>query len=128
MIRMTHIDYDREMALVAEINDGKKKQMIGVVRIIADAWSESAEFAILIADPWQNKGLGSQMMDYMLEIARDKGIMKIYASVLGINTHMVRMFRERGFELKNEDDGAYRIKLDLDQAMPFVAELPFQPL
>jgi acetyltransferase len=102
--------------------------MIGVVRIIADAWSESAEFAILIADPWQNKGLGSQMMDYMLEIARDKGIMKIYASVLGINTHMVRMFRERGFELKNEDDGAYRVKLDLDQAMPFVAELPFQPL
>ena len=128
MIRMTHIDYDREMALVAEINDGKKKQMIGVVRIIADAWSESAEFAILIADPWQNKGLGSQMMDYMLEIARDKGIMKIYASVLGINTHMVRMFRERGFELKNEDDCAYRVKLDLDQAMPFVAELPFQPL
>jgi acetyltransferase len=128
LIRMTHIDYDREMALVAEINDEGKKRMIGVARIIADAWSESAEFAILVADPWQNKGLGNQMMDYMLEIARDKGISKIFASVLSINSHMVKMFKQRGFELRSEDEGSYHVSLDLENAMPFVAELPFQPL
>ncbi|MCB0522233.1 MAG: GNAT family N-acetyltransferase [Lewinellaceae bacterium] len=128
MIRMTHIDYDREMAMIAEINEGGKQQMIGVVRIIADAWSESAEFAILIADAWQNKGLGNQMMDYMLEIARDKGILKIFASVLRTNTHMIRMFKERGFELRSEEEGAYEVSLDLEHAMPFVAELPFQPV
>jgi acetyltransferase len=116
------------MALVAEIEENGKKWMAGVVRVISDAWGESAEFAILVADNWQNQGLGTQMMDYMLEVARDKGISQIYASVLRTNTHMVRMFKERGFELKGDEDGAYYTSLDLEHAMPFVAELPFQPV
>ena len=128
LTRMTHIDYDREMALVGEIEENGKKRMVGVTRIISDAWGESAEFAILVADNWQNLGLGNQMMDYMLEIARDQGISKIFASVLRSNTHMIQMFKERGFELKGDEDGAYHTSLDLENAMPFVTELPFQPI
>ncbi len=126
LTRMTHIDYDREMALVAELEEQGEKRMIGVTRIIADAWGETAEFAILVADPWQHMGLGSRMFDYMLEIARDKGIRKIVASVLRSNAHMITMFRSRGFVLEPEEDNIYSASLDLEHAIPFATGLPFQ--
>lgn len=128
LTRLTQIDYDREMALIVEITEDGKKHMAGVVRIIADAWGETAEFAILVADPWQNQGLGSLMTDYMLEIARDKGIKKVSASVLRNNSHMIRMFKDRGFKLETEDSGVFSAELDLEHALPFAAELPFQPV
>ncbi|MBI1227969.1 MAG: GNAT family N-acetyltransferase [Bacteroidetes bacterium] len=125
--RLAQIDYDREMALAVKIEEDGKAQFAGVVRIIADAWGENAEFAIIVADPWQNQGLGSLMMDYMLEIARDKGIKLIKASVLRNNSHMIKMFQHRGFELTVEDSGVFSARLDLEHALPFVAELPFEP-
>lgn len=54
--RLNHIDYDREMAIIAEQEESGQKKMVGVVRIIADAWGETAEFAILIADSLQRQG------------------------------------------------------------------------
>ena len=54
--RLNHIDYDREMAIIAEEKEGGRMKMVGVVRIITDAWGEDAEFAILIADNWQGQG------------------------------------------------------------------------
>jgi acetyltransferase len=127
LTRLTQIDYDREMALIVEIEENGTKYMAGVVRIIEDAWGDMAEFAILVADPWQNQGLGTLMTDYMLEIARDKGIKKINASVLRNNSHMIKMFKNRGFKLETEDSGVFSAELDLEHALPFAAELPFQP-
>ncbi len=128
LTRFTHIDYDREMAIVAEIEEDGYKKLIGVVRIIADAWGESAEYAIVVADAWQNQELGSNMTDYILEIARDKGIQKIYASMLATNKRMIYMFEKRGFKISREDFETYRAELELETAMPFAAELPFQPV
>lgn len=128
LTRFTHIDYDREMAIVAEVEDGGNKKMVGVVRIIADAWGESAEYAIVVADEWQGLELGGNMMDYILEVARDKGISKIYASMLATNKRMIHMFEKRGFKISREDFETYRAELDLDSAIPFAAELPFQPV
>lgn len=125
--RLAHIDYDREMAIAAKVEQDGQQHIAAVVRIIADAWGENAEFAIIVADPWQNQGLGSVMMDYMLEIARDQGIKTIRASVLRNNSHMIKMFQHRGFELEVEDSGVFSAKLDLENALPFVAELPFEP-
>ena len=56
LARLNQIDYDREMAIIAEVEDDGRKSMAGVVRIIADAWGEAAEFAILVADSWQSQG------------------------------------------------------------------------
>ena len=128
LTRFTHIDYDREMAIVAEIEKDGQKEMIGVVRIIADAWGESAEYAIVVADGWQGQDLGNNMMDYILEIARDKGISKVYASMLATNKRMIHMFEKRGFKITKEDYETYHAELELESAMPFAADLPFQPL
>lgn len=126
--RFTHIDYDREMAIVAEVLENGEKQMIGVVRIMADAWGENAEYAIVVADEWQGLDLGNNLTDYILEIARDKGIARIHATMLATNKRMIHMFEKRGFRIFREDPEACHAELDLEASMPFAAELPFQPI
>ncbi len=103
LTRFTHIDYDREMAIVAEVEVEGKKRLAGVVRIIADAWNETAEYAIVIADDFQGQGLGKALTSYILEIAKEKGIRKVFASVLATNKRMLNMFKSRGFDLQRED-------------------------
>ena len=113
MSRFTHIDYDREIAIIATIKREDSEEMIGVVRIIEDAWNESAEYAILIADKWQGKGLGNLMTDYILDIARQRHIGKIVASVLPTNAGMIHMFEKRGFKFDKSGLDIYEVELDL---------------
>ncbi len=116
LTRFTHIDYDREIAIVAEIQDEdtKEKELMGVVRIIEDAWGESAEYAILVADKWQGQGLGNLLTDYILAIAKDRNIKKIVASVLPTNSGMIHMFERRGFRIDRSSLEAYEVELALD--------------
>lgn len=115
LTRYTHNDYDREVAIIVETASEGDKQMIGVVRIIADAWGESAEYAIMIADPWQKQGLGAVLTDFILEIARDKGLRKIYASVLATNKGMLRLFEKKGFTKKRDGFDMFYVELDLNK-------------
>lgn len=114
MIRFTQIDYDREMAIVALIEKEGTEEMIGVVRIIADPWGEAAEYAILIADEWQGQGLGGQMTDYIIEIAREMKLREIYATVLSSNKGMLTLFERKGFDIQREDFETFHISLPLD--------------
>jgi len=104
LIRYTQIDYDRELAIIAEENENNKKQMTGVVRVIADPYGETAEFAIVVADPWQHQGLGGILMDYILEIAKERGIKKLYSYVLPDNNRMLTMMEKRGFIVSRSED------------------------
>jgi acetyltransferase len=87
--------------------------MAGVVRLVEDANNNTAEFAIVVADKWQGQGLGNKFTDYILEIARKKELVKVYANVLKANTVMVHMFKKRGFKLKSEDFETYYAELVL---------------
>jgi acetyltransferase len=107
LIRYTQIDYDREIAIIAEVEDEGKKKMAGVVRLIADQYGETAEYAIVIADPWQNQGLGNKFTDYIHDIAKARGIKKIYANVLVQNHIMQHMFRSRGYKMEKVEDSYY---------------------
>jgi acetyltransferase len=107
LIRYTQIDYDREIAIIAEVDEDGQKKMAGVVRLIADQYNETAEYAIVIADPWQNIGLGNKFTDYIHEIAKARGIKKIYANVLAQNHIMQHMFRARGYKMEKMEDGYY---------------------
>jgi acetyltransferase len=101
--RFTQIDYNREIAIVAEIEKDGKPQIAGVVRMVKDIWHPRAEYAIITADPWQGLGLGTQMTDFILEIARERGIKEIYATVLNSNTGMLKIFERNGFSIKEVD-------------------------
>ncbi len=113
LIRYTQNDYDREIAIIAEIEERGKKKMAGVARIIADPYNETAEFAIVVADPWQNRGLGSRMTDYIIEIARKRGTGKIYANLMKNNTIMKNMLKKRGFSVEKADEDTYYAELVL---------------
>jgi len=107
LIRYTQIDYDREIAIIAEVEEDGRKKMAGVVRLIADQYNETAEYAIVIADPWHNLGLGNKFTDYISEIAKKRGIQKIYANVMTTNHIMQHMFRSRGYKMQKVEDGYY---------------------
>ena len=107
LVRYTQIDYDREIAIIAELDEGGKKKMAGVVRLIADPYNETAEYAIVIGDPWQGRGLGTLMTRYILEIARDRGIKKIFAYLLDDNKNMLHLFQKFNFTARKEEDMYY---------------------
>lgn len=114
MVRFTHIDYDREIAIVAEVpGENGKKRFAGVVRLIEDAWRETAEYSILIADFAQGKGLGNLLTDYIFDIARGRNIRKMVAAVLPNNKPMIHMFERRGFRFDRSALDIYDVEIEL---------------
>jgi len=109
----TQIDYDREIAIIAELTEEGRKKMAGVVRLITDPYNETAEYAIVIGDPWQRQGLGTIMTRYILEIARNRGIKRVYAYLLEDNANMLDLFLKFKFTHQKEED-MYRVELLLD--------------
>ncbi len=98
--RYCYIDYDREIAIVAEIREGNKRKLIGVGRLIADPDHETVEYAILISDAWQNRDIGGILTDYCFEIAKHWGLKKIVAQTTSDNQRMISVFQKRGFEIE----------------------------
>ena len=82
--RYCNLDYDREIAIVAELLD--EKRIIGVVRLILDSERKNGEFAIMVSDSWHGLGLGSKLMDFIVEISKDLKVETIYSQVTRSNT------------------------------------------
>ncbi len=97
--RYCFIDYAREIAIVAEHEQNGKKQLLGVGRLVADPDHENVEFAVLIGDAWQNKGLGSILTDICFEIAKHWGLKRIVAQTTTDNKRMIAVFQKRGFKI-----------------------------
>ena len=100
--RLTQIDYARAMAFIAL--DPSSKEMLGVVRLHADANYENAEYAILLRSDLKGRGLGWSLMQLILEYARNEGLKRIHGQILRENTTMLRMCRELGFDLKPDPE------------------------
>jgi acetyltransferase len=113
LVRYTHIDYDREIAIVAIVEDEGKEKMAGVVRIIADADNEKAEYAIAIADPWHNQGLGNELTNHIIDIAQRRNIHVLSATLLKENRKMLHMFEKRGFVKVDSDEDCFYMEKDL---------------
>lgn len=113
--RFTHIDYDREMAIVAEIKVKGRSQLIGVVRLVGDPWGIQAEYAIVVADPWQGRGLGSVLTDYIIEYALNKGYQRIFCYILKRNEGMIHILEKRGFIFTSQDQDTFYAVIKLNQ-------------
>ncbi len=102
--RFTQIDYDREMALIAVVQRKGKEQEIGVTRYIINPDGSSCEFAIVVDDEWQGKGLATQLLGYLIEIARQKGLRSIEGKVLSDNKDMLQLSEAMGFRIERDTD------------------------
>ncbi|MEA5412102.1 bifunctional acetate--CoA ligase family protein/GNAT family N-acetyltransferase [Synechococcus sp. BA-120 BA3] len=102
LTRICFTDYDREMALVAERagQNGAPAEVLGVGRLSRIHDENAAEFAMLIADPWQRQGLGTALLGLLLEIGRQEGLERICAEILHENRGMQHVCRKLGFQLR----------------------------
>jgi acetyltransferase len=100
LTRMCFIDYDRQMALVAE-NQGK---ILGVSRLVRSPLANDGEVAVIISDAWHSRGLGSQLTERLVEFARDEKVARLNASVLYENRPMLRILEKLGFRLIPSSD------------------------
>ena len=71
---------------------------------MSDPDHEVAEYALLVADEWQGRGLGSLITEYCLEIAADWGVSRVTATTEHSNARMLAVFRHFGFELRDDPD------------------------
>ena len=113
--RLTQIDYDREMALVAEAADPDRKRTAvwGVVRIAADPDNETAEFGVMVRSDIKGQGLGHLLMTEILKHARSRGIGTVFGEVLRENTTMLKMADDLGFARADHADepGVVRVSI-----------------
>ncbi|GAB7129613.1 GNAT family N-acetyltransferase [Silvimonas sp. JCM 19000] len=107
LVRFTQIDYAREMALVSTVISGAGEIIVAVARFVVNIDSDSCEFAIVIDDQWQGKGLGVRLMERLFAAARDMGLSAVEGEVLASNSNMLGFMRRLGFEIKThpEDEG-----------------------
>jgi len=99
--RLTQLDYARSIALVALNGQG---EMLGAVRLLADANYERGEYAILVRSDLKGVGLGWQLMQIMIEYARRQGLRVVEGQVLRENRTMLAMCRELGFSFRSDPD------------------------
>jgi acetyltransferase len=103
LTRYCNLDYDREIAVVAELQEGSKP-IIGAVRLIIEPEGKSGEFAVLVGDKWQGLGLGSKLMGLLAELGKDMRVDKIYGYVSANNYKMLNMCRKKGFKVETFDE------------------------
>jgi acetyltransferase len=102
--RYCYIDYDREMAIVAEAVENGQKKIVGVGRLVADAGGENPEYAVLVVDDWQGRRLGTLLTEYCMQIAKRRGMGQVTAITTPENMRMLGVFRRLGFHIEHERD------------------------
>lgn len=102
--RLTQIDYDREMAFVATLMVEGVEKEIGVCRYAVNPDGESCEFAVVVADDWQHRGLARKLMGVLIETARSRGIQYMNGVFLANNERMLKFVQKLGFVLSNDPE------------------------
>jgi GNAT superfamily N-acetyltransferase len=120
--RLTRIDYDREMALVATTGSGAQTLLLGVARYVRDD-AGGAEFAIVVADAWQRRGIGTRLLQALQGKARAAGIGNLHGITLASNQAMQNLGRKLGFVQSRDalDATVRKLAADTSAAIPVQA-------
>ena len=113
LILFCNIDYDRDMAIVAEIEDNGKRKIIGVGRLIRNWDFQSSEFAVLVHDRYQGKGLGYKLVETLVGIGREMGLEEIVGEALTESQKMLKLAGKLGFTTQWVPGGITKITLKL---------------
>lgn len=113
--RLTHLDYDRRMALVATIGAGQDERIIGVVRYEPVTDTEG-ELAFVIEDCWQGQGISTKALARLLRYARQRGYMTMRAVTMATNVRMRDVLMHTGYPYTSHyEDGCLSVTLDITQ-------------
>ncbi|MGA8658782.1 MAG: GNAT family N-acetyltransferase [Chthoniobacterales bacterium] len=116
LMRICFNDYDCEIALVVErkMPNTGERQILGIGRLIKNHGIDEAEFAIVISDQWQGKGLGTELLSRLLDIGKQEQIGRIVAYILPDNLPMQRVCKKLGFDVRYDANAeAYKAVISL---------------
>ncbi len=115
--KLTNIDYQQNLALVAVVPGVEgTEEIVGIAQYFLDPKTQVAEVAFIVQDEWQDKGMGTMLLNYLTRTARERGVKSFYATVLPMNKAMLSIFYNSGYNVSTEFDGdSYSIKYDLNK-------------
>ena len=115
MIKLIQIDYDREMAFIAQgPDDSGEIRTLGVVRAVSRPDNSEAEFAVTVRSDLKRLGLGVLLMDKIIRYLKERGTGVLSGQAMGENTGMAELARSLGFEVtKNYEDDLYDFHMPL---------------
>ncbi len=109
LARFTQIDYDREMAFVATIKRDDAEVEIAVGRYATNPDGASCEFAVVVSDRWQGRGLARVMLEALIAVARERGLRVMMGHIMASNDRMLKLALELGFRIQSDpQDGSLR--------------------
>jgi acetyltransferase len=116
LTRICFIDYDREMALVAERRNPEtgEVEILGVGRMMKIHGTTEGEVAVLISDKWHRQGLGKELLQRLLIVGANEKLTKLTADILPDNRDVMRICEKLGFSLKHSlEDEVVRAEFSL---------------
>jgi acetyltransferase len=104
LVRLTQIDYHNEMALIAVASNDAGEEQVGVARYTTNLDKRSCEFALVVSDKWQSRGIAHHLMKSLMEVARDRGLEMMDGQVLGNNFKMLELIKSFNFRITTDPD------------------------
>jgi GNAT superfamily N-acetyltransferase len=114
--RLTDIDYVNDVALAATVSEDGNETIVGVSRYSKAPVGERCESAVVVADAWQNLGLGTALMKHLIAIAQDRGLRTMQSTDLAGNLEMHELAKDLGFDARSDPDDAQMVIYTLDLA------------
>lgn len=115
--KLTNVDYVNNLAIVGVVPGPAGEETVALAEYFLDPKTMIAEVAFVVQDDWQKKGMGTFLLDYLAQIARQRGVRKFFAKVLPANRPMLAILQNSGYKMNLEFDGdAYSIYLDLEKS------------
>jgi len=112
LTRFCNIDYDREMAIIAEYTLGGRRRIVGCGRVVIEPGGEVGEFAIAVAEDFQSSGLGLKLSGVLIDIAQAKGLKSIYGFVLNDSMKMMGLVKKLGFTIETLSPEESKVALE----------------
>jgi Sortase and related acyltransferases len=113
LIRFTQIDYDREIAIIAVGQPPGRERILGILQVIFEPKGEKAEFALVVGDPWQGRGLGRKLTEVCIHIAKERGVRLLWGEIIPENVPTTNLSKKIGFNIEKKGGSLY-IELKLD--------------
>ncbi len=114
LVVFTQIDYDKDMAIVAMDAAEPEDGLLGVARLMRKPGGTDAEFAVVVRDAFQGKGIGASLMHHLLFIAQEAGLTEVWGTILFQNTQMLKLARKLGFSIERDlHENAYNVRIRL---------------
>ena len=112
--QLTNIDYKDDLAIVGVVPGVGGEDIVAIGQYYLDPKTQAAEVAFLVQDEWQQKGMGTFLLDYITTVAKKRGVKRFYAKVLPDNRPMLAIFQNSGYRVSVEFDGdVYNVAYDL---------------